>query len=202
MLKSKLLQILTLKKYKKRVSGVFCGLVFLIFFFKEEDKVLNFPKGEIIDTLPLYDCGVVLTGSSGRIREAFEVLNQKKIKRLIISGVYKDTKLNEIFPQLPFYSDIDPENIVLEKISGSTYGNAVQTQSVAEAMKCENLLLMTSDIHMQRAYRMFRVVFATDYKIGKYHIINAAKENTLFDVYLETFKSLFYNFIYVLSPYI
>ena len=202
MLKSKLLQILTLKKYKKRVSGFFCALVFLIFFFKEEDKVLNYPKGEIIDTLPQYDCGVVLTGSSGRIREAFEVLNQKKIKRLIISGVYKDTKLNEIFPQLPFYSDIDAESIVLEKISGSTYGNAVQTQMVSEAMKCDDLLLMTSDIHMQRAYRMFKVTFSIDFKIGKYHIVNAAKENTLFDIYLESFKSLFYNFIYVLSPYI
>lgn len=201
-MKSKLLQILTLKKYKKRVLGFFCGLVFLVFFFQQEEKVLNYPTGEIIDTLPQYDCGVVLTGSAGRIREAFEVLNQKKIKRLIISGVYKDTKLNEIFPQLPFYNEIDSENIVLEKISGSTYGNAVQTQLVADAMRCDDLLLMTSDIHMQRAYRMFRVTFPLDYKIGKYHIVNMAKENTLFDVYLETFKSLFYNFIYILSPYI
>lgn len=202
MLKSKLLQILTLKKYKKRILGIFSGFVFLIFFFQEEKKVLNYPVGEVVDTLPQFDCGVVLTGSAGRIREAFEVLYQKKIKRLIISGVYKDTKLNEIFPQLPFYSDIDPEAVVLEKISGSTYGNAVQTQLVSEAMKCQDLLLMTSDIHMQRAYRMFKVTFPLDYKIGKYHIVNSAKENTLFDVYLETFKSLFYNFIYLVSPYI
>jgi uncharacterized SAM-binding protein YcdF (DUF218 family) len=202
MLKSKLLQILTLKKYKKRILGVFAGFVFLIFFFQEEKKVLNYPQVELIDTLALHDCGVVLTGSAGRIREAFEVLSQKKIKRLIISGVYKDTKLNEIFPQLPFYSDIDADSIVLEKISGSTYGNAVQTQLVSEAMRCDDLLLMTSDIHMQRAYRMFKVIFPEDFKISKYHIVNSAKENTLFDVYLETFKSLFYNFIYVVVPYI
>ena len=202
MLKSKLLQILTLKKYKKRASGLFAALVFLIFFFQEEKKVLNFPTTEIIDTLPTYDCGVVLTGASGRIREAFEVLNQKKIKRLIISGVYKDTQLNEIFPQLPFYSGIDPENIVLEKISGSTYGNAVQTQLLVDAMKCDDLLLMTSGLHMHRSQRMFKVIFPDDFKIGTYHIVNNLKENTLFDVYLESLKSLFYNFIYILTPYI
>jgi uncharacterized SAM-binding protein YcdF (DUF218 family) len=174
----------------------------LYLFFKEKEKVLSWPPPVMSDFLPQYDCGVVLTGSSGRIREAFEVLNQKKIKRLIVSGVYKDTKLNEIFPQLPFYTDINPDSIVLEKISGSTFGNAIQTLQVYEALKCENLLLMTSELHMYRSYRMFKAVFPPDVKIEKYRIYNPSRDNSNFDIMIETIKSLFYNFIYILSRHI
>ena len=202
MLKSKLSQILTLKIYRKRLVILLISVAFAYLFFKEKAKVVDWPAPVASDFLPEYDCGVVLTGSSGRIREAFEVLNQKKIKRLIVSGVYKDTKLNEIFPQLPFYTDINPDSIVLEKISGSTFGNAVQTFQVYEALKCENLLLMTSELHMYRSYRMFRAVFPTGVKIEKYRIHNTNRENSIFDVSVETIKSLFYKFIYILAPYI
>ena len=127
------------------------------------------------------------------MREAFEAFAQRKFTKLVISGVYKDTKLHEIFPQLPFYPEINPDDVILEKISGSTYGNAVQSLLVSETLKCKSLTLMTSEIHMYRAYRMFRVLFPQDVRIERYHIVNPLKESTLFDVYLETFKSLFYD---------
>lgn len=168
-------------------------LAMVIFCFEQEkQKILAPTESVALDFLPVTDCGVVLTGSKGRLREAFEVLGQKKISRLIISGVYKDTKLHEIFPQLPFYPEIDPEDIILEKISGSTYGNAVQSLLVAEALKCKSVLLMTSQLHMYRALRTFKSRFPPTLPITPYAIANPAKEVGLFDIYFETLKSLFY----------
>jgi hypothetical protein len=165
-------------------------------FIKEKSKVLSFPESaEVLDRLPVTDCGIVLTGASGRIREAFEVFTQKKFKKLIISGVYKDTKLHEIFPHLPFYPEINPEDVVLEKISGSTYANANQSLLVAETLKCKSILLMTSDIHMYRAYKTFKAVFPEDIQIRPYHISNTGRENTFFDIYFETIKTFFYDIV-------
>ena len=157
--------------------------------------MLSFPQLQLLDYLKPTSCGVVLTGAPGRIREAFEVFAQKKFKKLIISGVYKDVKLHEIFPQLPFYPEIDPDDVVLEKISGSTYANAYQSLLVAETLKCESILLMTSDIHMYRSYRTFKAVFPDSIRIATYPIVNPGKENSVFDVYFETFKSIFYDII-------
>ncbi|MCB0411288.1 MAG: YdcF family protein, partial [Bdellovibrionales bacterium] len=39
------------------------------------------------------DCGLVLTGGPGRLREGFDLLVQKNIKKLIISGVHPDAGL-------------------------------------------------------------------------------------------------------------
>lgn len=167
-------------------------LVVIFCFEQEKRKVLSQPESPLLDFLPETDCGVVLTGSPGRLREAFEVLGQKKIKRLIISGVYKDTQLHEIFPQLPFYPEIDPDSIILEKISGSTYGNAVQSLLVAEALKCKSVLLMTSQLHMYRALRTFRARFPPTLPITPFAIVNPVKEIGLFDIYFETLKSLCY----------
>ncbi|AGH95340.1 hypothetical protein A11Q_1124 [Pseudobdellovibrio exovorus JSS] len=145
-----------------------------------------------MDHLPHYDCGVVLTGSAGRIREGFEVLALKKIDKLIVSGVYKDTKLHQIFPLLPYYPEIQSDDIVLEKISGSTYGNAVQSLQVVETLKCRNILLITSHLHMYRAYKTFRENFPNEIQISPYVITASIHENSYWDVMTEAFKSLCY----------
>lgn len=161
--------------------------------FDEQRRILRTPPGQVIDTLPHAECGVVLTGSAGRIREGFEVLAQKKIDHLIVSGVYKDTKLHEIFPLLPYYPEINPENIVLEKISGSTYGNAVQSLQVVETLKCRTVLLITSQLHMYRAYRTFRENFPDEIAIQQYAVVHHARENSDLDVFIETVKALSYS---------
>lgn len=196
MLKSKSSLISTLKKYKLSLGILVAGLIFILLFWREKEKVTGYITEPVIsDYLPKTECGVVLTGASGRIREAFEVFAQKKFDHLIISGVYKDTQLHEIFPHLPFYPSIDPEKVILEKISGSTYGNAVQSLLVAETLKCKSVLLMTSDIHMYRAHRMFTAVFPESIQIKTYGITHTSREKQLVDVYFEAFKSLFYNIL-------
>jgi uncharacterized SAM-binding protein YcdF (DUF218 family) len=166
--------------------------VFLILLVRERSYVVQQTQEPSVELLPKSDCGVVLTGSPGRVREAFEVLVLKKIDKLIVSGVYKDAQLHEIFPYLNEFPDIRSENIILEKISGSTYQNAIQSLVLVQALKCKNILLMTSQLHMYRAHKTFQDHFPEDLPIHTYSILNPTKENSEWAVFVETFKSLFY----------
>ena len=89
------------------------------------------------------DCAVVLTGKAGRVREGFDLLNQNQIQKLIISGVYPKATLEDIFKEWPYYGSVSEKDVILEKRSGSTYGNAQQTLPLVEALKCRDLILVT-----------------------------------------------------------
>src|SRR5580658_8318424 len=97
------------------------------------------------------DCAVVLTGGPGRVREGFDLLAQGQVRKLIISGVHPKATLREIFPQWPFYGNLREEDVVLERRSATTYGNAQQSLPLVEALHCRNLVLITSHLHMHRA---------------------------------------------------
>ena len=168
------------------------SLIFVGLFLNERKLILQVPESALMDQIPQSDCGVVLTGSAGRIREAFELLALGKIKKLIISGVYKDTKLHEIFPHLPYYPEIKSENIILEKISGSTRENAVQSLTLVEENQCHSILLITSALHMFRAERIFKSYFPDSVKINTFAVASSLKEDRFYDEALETFKSLFF----------
>ncbi len=168
-------------------------LVFIAFFLRERSYVLQIAKTIPINDLAKADCGVVLTGSPGRIPEAFEVLILGKVDKLIISGVYKDTKLQEIFPQLSNYPAIKFEDIILEKISGSTYQNAEQSLLLVQSLKCRNILLITSKLHMHRAFRTFRVNFPESIEVRSYATVNSTKEDSELAVFFETIKAIFYS---------
>ncbi|MCC2678823.1 MAG: hypothetical protein K0R29_1399 [Pseudobdellovibrio sp.] len=203
MSKLKLLQIIQLKKFGLSVRLALYFILFVAVFLNEKAKVLSYPDPlPVLDNLPVTDCGVVLTGAPGRIREAFEVFTQRKFKKLVISGVYKDTQLHEIFPQLPFYPEVNPDDVILEKISGSTYANAVQSLLVSETLKCKSILLMTSEIHMYRALHTFKAVFPDTIKIVQYPISSGGRESRLFDVYFETFKTIFYDIAIIVTTLI
>lgn len=168
-------------------------LVFIIaaFLLLESRFILAEPESRSVDIAASSDCGVVLTGSAGRIREAFEMLAQKKVKKLIVAGVYKETQLNEIFPHLSFYPEISDQDIFLEKKSETTYGNAVQSLALVQALKCKNVLLITSQLHMYRAHRIFRKIYPSSIKIEKLTVANK-KDFTFFDYLLETLKVTLY----------
>src|SRR5580692_7608735 len=82
------------------------------------------------------DCAVVLTGGPGRVREGFDLLAQGQVRKLIISGVHPKATLREIFPQWPFYGNLREEDVVLERRSATTYGNAQQSLPLVEALHC------------------------------------------------------------------
>ena len=179
-----------LGKPKSLIFYFFFVLGVSILFFhakKIKDEPIN-----VWSQVPDADCAVVLTGAPGRIREGFELLQQKKVKKLIVSGVFKEATYTEVFPYWPYYNEINPDDVILEKRSQTTFGNAHQSIVLVESLKCQDVLLVTSQLHMSRAYAVFRDVFPNTIDIKKLTLANARSEQSVFDFALELVKSLFY----------
>lgn len=139
------------------------------------------------------DCAVVLTGSVGRVREGFDVLARKQVKKLIISGVHLGAELSLIFPHWSFYGELKEEDVILEKQSGTTYGNARQTLAITQALGCRDIILITSRLHTERAYQTFVSVFPPNYPIYKRSVLSGSYHLNFWDVVIETSKSVFYS---------
>ena len=139
------------------------------------------------------DCAVVLTGGAGRVREGFDLLANQSIKKLVISGVYSNARLREIMPVWSFYGNLSENDVVLDRRSETTYGNAQQSLPIIEALKCRDILLVTSRLHMYRSYQTFRATFPENIYIKKHAIIGGRSEASVWEIYFESLKSLFYS---------
>ena len=174
--------------------GISLVIVFVLsFFFLLEFRRISAQTITAWDEDYKADCAVVLTGGAGRIREGFDLLSRGSIRKLIISGVHSKAILDEIFPQWPFYGNLDKEDVVLEKVSTTTYENAMESRKWVQKLQCKDVLLITSYLHMYRANRVFRRIFPDDYSI---HIVAVAPQSSRVPAeshVTETFKSLFYS---------
>jgi DUF218 domain len=169
------------------ILALFSAASFLIF-----QRMYREPMNLWSGPWPQADCGIVLTGAPGRVRDAFDYLARGKIRKLVVSGVYKEAELHELFPYLPFYPEVKTEAIFLEKRSQTTFGNAQQSLVFIEALGCNDVVLMTSQVHMARSYDIFRATFPRQIVIKKLALPNARFERTIWGLGLETFKSIFY----------
>lgn len=138
------------------------------------------------------DCAIVLTGGSGRVREGFDLLSRKQVKKLIISGVNEKSQLREIMPQLFLYGDIQEKDIILDRRSLTTYGNAQQTLPFVEALRCRDVMLITSNIHMYRSFRTFQAAYPSTIEIVKHAVPASTSESGPWEVGTEVLKSMFY----------
>ncbi len=174
--------------------GAFFFLVLVLVWVgrQEEKKVLNY-KVTAWQSNQTADCAIVLTGGPGRIREGFDLLEQGRVKKLIISGVNPTSTLYQIFPQLPAYYRISESDVVLEKRSGTTYGNAVQSEALVGALNCRSALLVTSALHMYRSYSTFRSRFPAEVQLKPHGIISGDYKPQPFEIFVEVVKSLFYS---------
>ncbi len=139
------------------------------------------------------DCGVVLTGGAGRVKEGFALLSQKRIKKLIISGVHPDAHLRDIFPLWPVSGDLSEADVILDRRSSTTYGNAQQTYPLVEALRCQDILLITSGVHMDRAYRTFVSAYPKNFPIIRQTIVAGRGEADLWEISNEILKTIFYS---------
>lgn len=140
------------------------------------------------------DCAVVLTGGPGRVREGVDLLAHKLIRKLIISGVHPQADWREIFQAWPFYQDVAESDIILERRSQTTYGNAQQTASLAEALNCKDLLIVTSATHMRRALKTFQAELVGRIPVKGRALALSQSEASAFEIGLEAAKSVFYSF--------
>lgn len=130
------------------MAALVAGLVVLVcgfFWF-----FLQIPTEEVqIDRKA--DGIVVLTGAAARIPDAIELLAAERGKRLLISGVYRNTRSNEIARLTPLYSKYFSCCIDLDRSALNTFGNAIQTRRWAREHNFNSLIVVTSNWHMPRA---------------------------------------------------
>ena len=139
------------------------------------------------------DCAIVLTGGPGRVREGFDLLSRKLALKLIVSGVRPQAELREIFPLWPFYGNVRPEDVVLERRSRTTFGNAQQSLPLVEALHCRDAWLVTSRAHMHRALATFRAEFPAGVRLYPRAVVAGTLEPSRNEIVVETVKSLFYS---------
>lgn len=180
---------------KRWIAGGVAAVTFISasLWFRREFKVIaDEPVSAWLEDHKA-DCAVVLTGGPGRVKEGFDLLAQGQVHKLIVSGVHPRATLRDIFPQWPFYGGLRMEDVVLERRSATTYGNAQQTLPLVEALRCRSLVLVTSHLHMRRAYKTFRRIFPSETLILTRAVSSGAYPARLSDLGIETLKSLFYS---------
>lgn len=171
---------------------LFAALFFLFLFYLEFNRVDSFKNDPIAKRMEA-DCAVVLTGGVGRIREGIDLLANKSVKKLIISGVNPNSYFKQIFPMWVFYPEVNESNVVLEKRSETTFGNAIQSLPLVELLKCQDVLLITSQIHMYRAERTFKKIYPKTIQVKPSPLFLTKDSYGFFDLAQETLKSLFYS---------
>ena len=179
----------------KTLTWFFCFLFLFVcaFFFLLELRRVSAQNITAWDEDYKADCAVVLTGGANRVREGFDLLARGAVQKLIISGVHSKAELDGIFPQRPFYGNVHTKDVILEKKSQTTYGNAVQTLKWVQKLKCANLLLITSYLHIYRAQRVFNKVFPSGYPIQPVAVAPPSSRVSAESYVIETAKSLFYS---------
>jgi len=93
---------------------------------------------------------VVLTGGPSRISDAIELLAAGHGKRLLISGVHRNTTMTEIARINPRYQRLVACCVDLDHSAINTVGNAVETRRWARDRGFTSLIVVTSAYHMPR----------------------------------------------------
>lgn len=112
--------------------------------------IYSFP----IDRQTKTEAIIVLTGGRNRIAEAVHLLNEGKADKLLISGVDKDTSLQELSKRKDITIKTNRE-IHLDKQSKNTIQNAIETHKWLEQNKISSIRLVTSNYHIPRSLEEF-----------------------------------------------
>lgn len=133
-------------------AGLLCAglwLAGLVYF------ATNLPQ-QVADPARRTDAIVVLTGGSGRLRQAFELLEQDRAQQLFVSGVERSVEVAEL---LRIDRIAPPELaccVVLGYKAGDTRGNALETATWMGEQGFASLRLVTATYHMPRSLLEFR----------------------------------------------
>ena len=99
----------------------------------------------------------VLTGGQGRINLGIELFKKNRNLSLIISGVDKKVSNESIIPN----DTKNKSNIIIDKISQSTYQNAKIINEWASQHKLQNVTIITSYYHMPRSMVLIKSLTPT-----------------------------------------
>ncbi len=94
---------------------------------------------------------VVLTGGASRVADGVELLAAGRGKRLLISGVNRDTRAGEIARLVPKYEELFKCCIDLDRSAINTLGNAVETRRWVHQQGFGSVIVVTSNYHLPRS---------------------------------------------------
>lgn len=102
---------------------------------------------------------VVLTGGPGRIERGLQMLEQKKAKRLLISGVNRSVRRHELALAQGASFETFECCVDLGRQAVDTRSNAQETANWVKRRGYKSIRLVTTDWHMRRArYELRRVI--------------------------------------------
>lgn len=101
---------------------------------------------------------VVITGGSGRIEHAVDVLDEGKGKRLLVAGADPSVTKADLVRRLGGKQRLFNCCVDLGSESVDTRSNAEETRRWLERKRFKSVRLITSDWHMRRARYEFRKV--------------------------------------------
>ncbi len=167
-------------------------LIMLWFVLREANRIQSQDLNSWTEDVKA-DCAVVLTGGPNRLNEGMDLLAQGQVKKLIVSGVHPKSGFEQIFPNAYYYGTVEKDDVVLERRSESTFGNAEQSLSIGEALNCRNIILVTSYLHMYRSLKTFKASFPAEIEIYPRATIGMGYPPTRMNLFSESVKSLFYS---------
>lgn len=115
-------------------------------------------EGDFIDTDVRTDAIVVLTGGMGRIEQGLKLLREGRSGLLLISGVDKDVRPQEVVAEygLKVAESGAGARIVLDYGPRDTIGNARETARWMREQGFTSMRLVTSSYHIPRSMMEFR----------------------------------------------
>ncbi len=162
-------------------SIIFICIVFVVYII----SFINFISdlGKENSNISKSQTIVVLTGNTGRLKAAIDLMKLNTESQLLISGVAKGVKYSEIIKN----KNIDQKKVHLGYNAKSTLGNAMETKTWIEDNNIKDFILITDDWHMKRALVLFEnsmpniKIFPYKLKYDKTHL----KEHFLFEEHLK-----------------
>jgi uncharacterized SAM-binding protein YcdF (DUF218 family) len=100
---------------------------------------------------------VVLTGGSGRLEYALQLLAEKKAETLFVSGVGEKVTIADIIRQAPenIRGKLSANKIILGRQAENTIGNALEIKQWLMDTNYKKIILVTSSYHVPRSLLEF-----------------------------------------------
>ena len=117
------------------------------------------------DNVKATDAAIVLTGGSGRIEHALDVLRDGKAKRLLVAGADPAVRKRDLAERIPGSGRLLQCCVDLGSESVDTRSNAEEAGRWLARHRFRSIRLITSDWHMRRARYEFRKVLKDKYEV-------------------------------------
>ena len=151
------------------------ALIWLVGLFAFADRVRSYtPAADPVRA----DAIVALTGPSAeRVNAAIRLLEQDKGQRVLISGVNREVRRQELRALTPGSNKLFNCCVDLGFEAEDTIGNAQEIAAWADAKGYDSVIVVTSDYHMPRALTEIRAA-APDLALTPYAVETPSLDNS------------------------